>query len=749
MTRAALLPTLLRVHLNSVLRTKVALITERGLSQAAALKKRLTRWNVLEDRMAPWLLRVGTTRAPGAVSRCAALLLLVLLAGCRTLPRQPTAFNFPNVDPTHTHTRLLLENALLYAGSANAMTDPASGYPFEGWNQVPAKGLYLRSFTQLTAIGEWLELMANIAAGYADNPCVSRDEAKTRLIQIVGSLRHDQQDPRVSAEGLLVNFIGLDNSQRMPPLSEIIEKQKFIDAFGEETAAAIWKALREKGWIVPRHDDREADIKRRGQYGAKYFDGPLSPFADETVKAQIMALLDRRVVQIIFGDNANLSASVAKAIGALLRLEIRDDPAVGALRTEMELFLENQKAGYARLFDAKTGTFVFGWDATRDRLFGWEDAAGNYTVGHMNYLVNEFRGPLMFVALRHGFPAAVVANAGFTIKPFRTRAGDDIYTLATWEGSAFQSSGLTLFMQELENAGWRKILENTVDIELDFASRNKLPGFLSEAYSGQGVEYTGRIGIPDITIAEAPRVTNAPSLYTLGVASQIAPDRIERFLEMNWPAISRLFTKHGPWEGFDTRRRTAIKYQTTAHTLSLILGGIGSAPDNMRRYLEFKGLYGNLLAWYAPGNAVDFLSQETQIVPWTSDGSPINFSRDENSFHIVGRPLRNGRVTLTVPQAEGIDLGDGELLIRYRASAPIEHAVIMLTRAKGGPYAEPQFPNQIFVRFSATESREEEIHVPLPATPGLARTKGLVLVLGKDNEAVVADLTITALRFVP
>jgi hypothetical protein len=167
-------------------------------------------------------------------------LLLALLVGCRTVPRQPaTAFNFPKVDPAHTHTRLLLENALRYAAPASAMTDPASGYPFEGWNQVPKKGLYLRQFTQLTAIGEWLELMANIAAGYADNPCVSRDEAKTRLIQIVGSLRHDQQDPRVSAEGLLVNFIGFKNSQRIPPLSEIIEKQKFIDAFGEEKAAAI------------------------------------------------------------------------------------------------------------------------------------------------------------------------------------------------------------------------------------------------------------------------------------------------------------------------------------------------------------------------------------------------------------------------------------------------------------------------------------------------------------------------------
>jgi hypothetical protein len=53
------------------------------------------------------------------------------------------------------------------------------------------------------------------------------------------------------------------------------------------------------------------------------------------------------------------------------------------------------------------------------------------------------------------------------------------------------------------------------------------------------------------------------------------------------------------------------------------------------------------------------------------------------------------------------------------------------------------------VRFSATEGGETEIRVPLPATPGLARTKELVLALGKDSEAVMADLTITALKFVP
>jgi len=680
-------------------------------------------------------------------------LVLVLLAGCRTAPpaapKPAAAFHFPNVNSAHTYTRMLLENALRYADPANGITEPASGYPFEGWNNEPTNALYLRSFTQMTAIGEWLELMANITAGYADNPYISRAEARARLVQMVKNLRHDQQDPRVSAKGLLVNFLGLENSQRFAPLSEIIEKQKFTEAFGEEQGGAIWRALREKGWIFPHHDDREADIKRRERYGASYFDGPLAPFADETVKTRIMALLDRRVVQIIFGDNANLSASMAKAIGALLRPEIRGEPALAALRAEMELFLENQKAGYTHLFDEKTGTFMFGWDATRDRLFGWEDGAGNYTVGHMNYLVNEFRGPLMFVTLRHGFPVTAVANMGFSIKPYRNQSGNDVYTLATWDGSAFEAFGLTLFMQELRTAGWRRNLENAVDIELDFAARHSLPGFLSESYSGRGVEYTGRSGIPDVAIAEESRITNAPSLYTLGAACQIAPGKIEQFLKTNWPVIASLFTDHGPWEGCDTTAWRAIQYQTTSHTLALILGAIGSAPDNMRRYLEFKGLQDSLRAWYAPGDAVDFLAKETQIISWTRDGSPITFSRGTNSFHIEGRPLRTGAVTLNVPSAEGISLANGELLIRYRASTPVKHAVITLNRVPGGPCVEPQFPTQIFVRFNATENGEGEIHIPLPATPGLARTKGLVITFGKEAEPVTVDLTITALKFVP
>ena len=81
---------------------------------------------------------------------------------------------FPTVRPEHRHVRELLVNAMRYLAPENKMVDPISGYPFEGWNQDPKKGLYLRSFTQLTAIGQYMELLANIVAGTCDTPYLSR-----------------------------------------------------------------------------------------------------------------------------------------------------------------------------------------------------------------------------------------------------------------------------------------------------------------------------------------------------------------------------------------------------------------------------------------------------------------------------------------------------------------------------------------------------------------------------------------------
>jgi hypothetical protein len=658
-------------------------------------------------------------------------------------------FNFPKVPSAHKHMRFLLENAFQYVDPVHGIVDPVSGYPPEGWNQEPRNGLFLRSFTQLTAVGEWIELLSNIVAGYADNPYLSRESAMSRLSLAVKTLLEDQRNPSLAAKGLLVNFLGLEGGRRTGPLLESIERKKFIGAFGEQAGHGIWQALVQKGWIMEEDNGRKGRIRRNENYGAACFDGPLAPYADEPMRSRIMGFLDQRVLTIIFGDNVNLTSSLAKSVGALFRPEIRNDPKVAELRGDMERFIDAQKDGYLYLFEPKTGTFVFGWDATEDRFVGWDDGRGNWVTGQMNYFINEFRGPWTFAVLRYALPEASIRNAGFKIKPYRYADGRDTCALAAWEGSAFQLLGLSLFMEELRNPGWKRSLENLVDIELDFSGRRRLPGFLSEAYSGNGTEYTGLIGISDIAVTDKPLITHAPSLYTLGVAYTIAPEKVERFLEEHWPTISGLFTPHGPWEGWNTSRNEIIPYQTTVHTLSLILGGIGSAHENMQRYLEHRNLAGPLEKLYKPGDRVNLLAAGNRIIPWASDPSRFEFTREKGFCRFASHLAGTGGMTFIVPEDRTISLSNGRLLLRYRSKGQEVNAHLSFKRANDDPLPAPTIPVEIFTRFKDTKEEEEEMEIVLPATPALSGIKEVALVFGKSGKRPPVDVSITSFAFIP
>jgi hypothetical protein len=652
-------------------------------------------------------------------------------------------FRFPKLNPAHEHMRFLLENGFRYVDPVHGIIDPGSGYPAEGWNPL------LRTFTQLTAIGKWIELLANIAAGYADNPYISKETALSNLSTIMRSLRTDQKDPSLSAKGLLVNFLSLDGGKRKGPLRDDLDKLEFIDTFGEEKGRGIWLALEKKGWILPEAQGERGRIRRGEQYGAGHFDGVLAPFAQEVLKSRIMEILDRRVVLVIFGDNVNLTASLAKSVGALLKPEIRDNPQVSALREEMEIFVDRQKSGYEHLFDQQTGTFYFGWNATTDRMVGWDDGQGNWVHGQMNYFINEFRGPWIFTVLRHGLPEASIRNAGFKIKPYKRIDGRDIHALAAWEGSAFQLLGLSLFMQENLNPGWTRSLENIVETQLDYSGRKRLPGFLSESYSGNGAEYTGYIGIPDVAVTDKALITHAPSLYTLGVAYMVAPDRIEGFLAGHWPMISGLLTAHGPWEGYNTSTGEVIRYQTTAHTLSLILGGIGSAHENMNRYLTLKGLAGRLKKLYEPGDRLDLFSPKLQVHRWVADQEPVQFKRQKGGFRIQSLLAGTSGIRFVVPEERGISFSNGTLRIRYRSEKPVEDAHFSVKRSKDDPFPTLSIPIEIFTRFEATDGREKDIEIVLPATPALHGIKEFSLVFGKNGKNSPLDISISRLEFHP
>ncbi|WP_435011124.1 hypothetical protein P12x_002422 [Tundrisphaera lichenicola] len=661
------------------------------------------------------------------------------IGGTALAGSKPDPDGFPTLPPEHTHARALLEGTLRYIAPANQLVDPASGYPVEGWNQDPKRGLFLRSFTQLTAIGLYMEVLANVAAGRADTPHLSREEASAQLAHLVKTLRQDQQDPTLAAEGLLGNFLDLATGKRLGPLASNVDKSKFADTFGPARGEALWKALVEAGWLVPRKDGQEADITRGAKYGYEHFEGPLAPFRDEATRQKALAILDARVVMLIFGDNSNLSASAARTIGALLTPEVRDQPGIAAIRDQLEQFLEAQQPGYSRLYDREGGLFYFGWDATRDRLFGWDDLQGARVIGHMDYLVNEFRGPATFVAARYDLPTDAIANLGFKMKPYRTADGRELYVLAPWEGSAFQGFGLGLSLDESNRPSWRSLLTNMVEIEVDFATRKGLPGFLSESYTGDGTQYTGSVGIPEITVSPRPRITDAASLYTLGAAYSVEPARVETFLAAQWPVISGLITDHGPWEGYNVDHKKPIEFQTTAHTLALLLGLIGQGSDDMLRYLDAKGLGPKLSAFFEPGAGADLLSGPTSTYAWTAKGSELRSGKEEGAFRARGEDLTQLGIAFVTPDPKGVNLSGGVLTLRYRSSGAIDPLTIDLKPQKSHPGL---ITRQIFARLADTGSGEAEIRVPLPATPGLAQIKEVVLFHERAEKGPI-DLSIT------
>lgn len=521
-------------------------------------------------------------------------LVCLLMGGCGRPGRAPVRVT--GIVPEHRHAKLLVENAFRYTDQTHGLIDAASGYPVEGWNQDPEKGLYLRAFTQLTAIGEWIELLACIAAGQVDNPYRSRQAALHDLEYAVASLLSDQVDPALSAKGLLSNFIGFEGERRLGPLASRVERKAFEERFGVQQGSEVWNALAESGWIAPDKGGAEADVQRSATFGLEHFDGALKPYKDAGLAEPIMEILDTRIVNLIFGDNVNLTASVAKGIGALLEPAVRAKPGVARLRGRMEKFIERQREGYRYLYDEEAGSFAFGWNATEDLFTGWELDDGSWVVGRMNYLINEFRGGWTFVVLRFGFPDTAVLSAEARLHDYTLQDGRSVRVPVAWDGSAFQILGLSLFMQEMQHPVWSELLLNAVQAELDYSYRHGLPGFLSESYSGNKTEYTGAVGISELAVTKEPRITDAPSLYTLGVAYQIAPDAVEAFLAAHWAIIEQLLTDHGPWEGYKTSTGTPIRFQTCAHTLSLILGLVGTADANMARYLEAHGLLDNLSA---------------------------------------------------------------------------------------------------------------------------------------------------------
>ena len=316
-----------------------------------------------------------------------------------------------------------------------------SGYPFEGWNHEPDRELYLRSFTQLTAIGQCMELLANIAAGQAEVPFLSRDQALARLTQSVKSLRQDQQDPSLAPRGCSATSSTWPRP-RLGPLTADVDKATFLDGFGPEQGRGPLEGPGRPRGGSPARQGPRGGHQARGPVRLRHFDGPLAPFRDDVDEEKIMALLDRRSSWSSSATTPTSRRRPPRRSGPCCCPRSRTGPRPRPLRRELEAFLDDQKDGYAHLYDAEGRPVLLRLGRQQDRLSAGRTCEGKWVTGHMDYLVNEFRGPATFVCLRFGLPLDAIGNLGFKMKPYRMAGGREVFTLAPWEGSAFQALGL-------------------------------------------------------------------------------------------------------------------------------------------------------------------------------------------------------------------------------------------------------------------------------------------------------------------
>ena len=328
-----------------------------------------------------------------------------------------------------------------------------------------------------------------------------------------------------------------------------------------------------------------------------------------------------------------------------------------AIRATLEHFLDDQQEGYAHLYDAPAGMFSFGWDASRDQFLGWHEQAGECAKGYMDYLGNEFRGPTNFVVLRFGLPIHAVKNLGFKIKPYRIRGESDAYVLAPWDGSAFQALGLGLCMGELEDPSWKKMLENLVDVELDYAARNRLPGFLSESYTGDGAQYTGAVGIPGHAVTPLPRITNAASLYTLGIAYMVTARRSSsssRTTGRRYPNCSPTTApgKASTWPG---KSPSACKPPPIPSPWSSAC----SARDEYAAVSRLPGPSRTLGRGLQAGRECRLLVRGDPLFAWGDKEAAMTSTRNRDGFHAKCPRTDGLGIAFVASRASGVNLSGG------------------------------------------------------------------------------------------
>ena len=433
--------------------------------------------------------------------------------------------------------------------------------------------------------------------------------------------------------------------------------------------------------------------------------------------------------QVSLGDNVNLSASLGTAIGALLKESLSGNAAVQGIIQKISAFLDAQQEGYNFLYNSASGHFRHGWNFV-DYKWLEED---------QDYFGDEARSGILFVMFRYGFPDSVY-DLDVQMKDYTMSDGQTVYTVAPYDGSAFQMLWPTLTMPETLYPASYNMLQNFVNIALDFSAKNNLPGFLSACYVGPG-QYAGNVGIGEISANLSPRNEDVASLYTLGAAHMVEPLQIESFLENILTSYPGLVTSHGLWEGVDMVNHTVVQEQVSSNVDTFILGMAGTGPAEMIRYLETENLYTRFQSVFTNGGAIDLIGSSTASFTW---GDGASTSQRSGSAYIMTSTAFTSNGTAFMQN--GVNLSGGQLTIKYNSTTPVGNGRIELKDKDVSNNFNINLSIEA-IPFENTSGAEREITVDLPITPALFNIDQVALVLSGGNDGPL-DMTIIGLSLV-
>jgi len=146
--------------------------------------------------------------------------------------------------------------------------------------------------------------------------------------------------------------------------------------------------------------------------------------------------------------------------------------------------------------------------------------------------------------------------------------------------------------------------------------------------------------------------------------------------------------------------------------------------------------------WYAPGQSRNFMTPENDLFAWAAKGNLVS-SRQPDGFHVSGEAVEQVGLALVPRQTNGISLSNGRLVIRYRSRRSIPRATLVFKPVG----RTPPILNQAELNFQATNGGEQGITLILPATPGLADTKELVLSWVEKGNPAREDFTLVSIQF--